>query len=151
MRWIAIGTSALVLVGCAVTGGNAPGASRASLAEATAEWVAAYNSRDGARIAGLYDRDAVLWGTVSASLRADPAGVADYFKDAPKRPDARVSISRQEDRVYGDIGVSTGTYTFTDVRDGKNVTNPARFSFVFRKRAGRWLIVDHHSSRLPAP
>jgi hypothetical protein len=28
---------------------------------------------------------------------------------------------------------------------------PARFSFVYRNRDGRWLIVDHHSSAIPAP
>ena len=121
------------------------------VAEATAAWVAAYNSRDPARITAQYDREAILWGTTSPTLRADPAAIADYFKDAGKRPDARVTVNDQHIRVVGDMAVNTGSYTFTDVRDGKSVTNPARFTFVYRIRGGRWLIADHHSSRVPAP
>jgi hypothetical protein len=36
-------------------------------------------------------------------------------------------------------------------RDGKAVVRPARFSLVYRNRGGRWLIMDHHSSVVPAP
>jgi hypothetical protein len=53
--------------------------------------------------------------------------------------------------VYGDTAIKGGTYTFTSVREGKPTTTPARYSFVYRNRDGRWLIVDHHSSALPAP
>ena len=52
-------------------------------------------------------------------------------------------------RVYGDVAINSDDYTFTDVRDGTPVTTPARFSVVFANRAGTWLIVDHHSSRVP--
>jgi hypothetical protein len=37
------------------------------------------------------------------------------------------------------------------MRDGKPATIAARFSFVYRQRDGRWMIVDHHSSAVPAP
>lgn len=119
--------------------------------EATGAWVAAYNSRDPSRITAQYDSEAVLWGTTSASIRATPPTIADYFKDAPKRPDARVAVTDQVVRVAGEMAVNTGSYTFTDVRDGKNVSTPARFTFVFQYRNGRWLIVSHHSSRVPVP
>lgn len=142
---------ALSIAGCAIPGESREGGTEADVTAATAAWVTAYNSRDPARITALYDRDAVLWGTVSSSIKKGPGGSADYFKDAGKRPDARVTLVDQVPRVYGDTAVNSGAYTFTDVRDGKNVSNPARFSFVFRKRGGRWLIVDHHSSRMPGP
>jgi uncharacterized protein (TIGR02246 family) len=119
--------------------------------EATAAWVAAYNSRDPARITAQYDAEAVLWGTTSTSIRTTPAAIADYFKDAQKRPDARVAVTEQVVRVVGEMAVSTGSYTFTDVREGKNVTTPARFTLVFQNRNGRWIIVSHHSSRVPGP
>jgi hypothetical protein len=45
----------------------------------------------------------------------------------------------------------TGSYTFSNVREGQPVTTQTRFSFAYRLRDGRWLIVDHHSSAVPAP
>ena len=141
----------LCLAGCeAHLSTRASASDAAQISAATVSWVEAYNSRDPARISALYHPEAVLWGTVSSSLKKNADGVADYFKDARKRPDARVSIVEQAPRVYGDIGINSGAYTFTDVRDGKAVTNAARFSFVFYKRDGRWMILDHHSSRMPA-
>jgi|SoiMethySBSTD1v2_1073268.scaffolds.fasta_scaffold296153_3 hypothetical protein len=38
-----------------------------------------------------------------------------------------------------------------NVREGQPVTTQARFSFTYRLRDGRWMIVDHHSSAVPAP
>jgi len=110
------------------------------VAEATSAWVAAYNSRDPARITSLYDPEAVFWGTSAKTIAANPAAVAEYFKDAGKNPKARVTLGEQHIRVYGDVAINTGYYTFG---------NPARFTFVYRNRNGKWLIVDHHSSRVP--
>ena len=61
-------------------------------------------------------------------------------------------IDAQHERVYGGIAIVSGAYTFSDIRDGV-ATNvrPSRFSFVFRRDSDRWLIVDHHSSRVPEP
>ena len=53
-------------------------------------------------------------------------------------------------RVYGDTAIVSGAYTFSDVRDGvAGNIRPTRFTFVFRRDGDRWLIVDHHSSRVP--
>src|SRR5687767_3169228 len=128
---------ALLLSGCASgartsgTSGNDP------VSAATAAWRAAYDSRDPARITAMYDSDAVLWGTTAKTVAATPAAIADYFKDAAKRPNARVTFGEQHDRLYGDVGVSTGYYTFSDVRDGQTVSRPARYTMVFRNRGGK--------------
>ena len=119
------------------------------VAAATDDWRAAYDSRDPKRITVLYATDAALWGTNLKAIAVTPAGVEEYFKDAQARPDARVVIDEQYIRVYGDLALNSGTYTFNGVRDGKPTTASARFSFAFRKQEGKWLIVDHHSSRLP--
>jgi len=117
---------------------------------ATRAWAEAYNSRDPQKIQNLYASDAVFWGTSSPILRDSPALIAEYFKSAPAQPDARVELGEFKVRVWGDTAASTGSYTFTDVRDGQVARRPARFSFVYRLRDGRWLIVDHHSSSAPA-
>ncbi len=121
------------------------------VAAATRAWADAFNSRDPARITALYAADAVFWGTTSATIRATPAEIAEYFKDSKARPDVRVALGRQHVRVFGDVAINSGDYVFTDVRDGTRVTNPSRFTFVYRKRGSQWLIVDHHSSRRPEP
>ena len=151
MRTLAMSLAAVLVASCAhVVERPGDGAARSrDVAAATAAWVAAYNTRDPARITALYDPEAVLWGTTSPTIRRGPAAVADYFKDAAKRPDARVAIADQNVRVIGDVAINSGSYSFTDFREGKNVTSPARFTFVFRYRDGRWLIADHHSSRTP--
>ena len=118
---------------------------------ATQAWAEAFNSRDPERVLALYDPEAVLWGTVSPTIRDTPAAIRDYFKVLPAQPQGRVMLGEQHIRVYGPIAINTGSYTFSNVRDGQPVTVPARFSFTYRQRDGRWMIVDHHSSRVPPP
>lgn len=140
----------VLLSSCANTGGSSSDATaKDDVAKAVAAWVAAYDSRDPARISAQYSPDAVFWGTSSKTVRTTPPQIAEYFKDAAKRPDARASIGEQHIRVYGDVAIATGYNTFSDIRDGKRTSNPARFSAVFHKRDGKWILVDHHSSRLP--
>lgn len=117
---------------------------------ATRAWAEAYNSRDPQKIQALYAPDAVFWGTSSPTLRDTPALIGEYFKNSPSQPNARVELGDFKVRVWGDTAASTGTYTFTDMRDGQTVRRPARFSFVFHQQNGRWMIVDHHSSSVPA-
>jgi hypothetical protein len=53
-------------------------------------------------------------------------------------------------QVYGKVAINTGYYTRSSRQpDGKTVRNPARFTFVYEKRDGQWVIVNHHSSALP--
>jgi uncharacterized protein (TIGR02246 family) len=119
---------------------------------ATRAWIEAMTSGDAERVVALYDPEAVLWGTRSPTLRDNPATVRDYFNGLRTVPPSyKVVLGEERIRVYGDIAINSGTYTFSEDRDGKSITRPARFSFVYRNRDGRWLIVDHHSSTVPAP
>ena len=139
--------SVALLSACATSTGVGGTGGKDQVAAATAAWRAA--SRDSARIRAMYDSDAVLWGTSAKTVAPNPPAIAEYFKDAEKRPNARVAFGEQHIRVYGDVAVNTGYYTFSDVRDGQQVSVPARFTMVFRNRDGKWLIVGHHSSRVP--
>jgi hypothetical protein len=141
--YVIVAIAALMLSACATGAGR--GADPDDIAAAAAAWRAAYDSRDPARITGMYDSDAVLWGTTAKTVAANPAAIAEYFKDAARRPNARVTFGEQHNSVYGDVGVSSGYYTFLDVRDGQAVSRPARYTMVFRDRDGKWRIVSHHS------
>ena len=137
------------LAACATTDHSPTGTAKEGVAAATQAWRAAYDSRNPERIVGQYAPDAVFWGTGSKTVRATPEAIMEYFKDAGKRPEARVEIVEQHIQIHGDIGINTGLYTFSNIREGKRVPNPARFSMVFHKRDGAWVLVQHHSSRLP--
>jgi uncharacterized protein (TIGR02246 family) len=140
-------TSLLILVATSL----ALAGPKEDVGAATQAWIDGMNSHDAERVVALYDAEAVLWGTRSSTLRDTPATVRDYFKILQTVPSSyRAVLGEQRIRIYGDIAINTGTYTFSEDRDGKSITRPARFSFVYRNRAGRWLIVDHHSSAVPA-
>lgn len=120
-------------------------------AQAVMEWVEAYNSRDAARIAALYAPQAVFWGTRMQTIATEPPQVLQYFVESARNPNLRVRIDDRHVRLAGHGGaLVAGTYTVTDVRDGQEVATPARFTFVLEQRGGKWVILHHHSSRMPA-
>lgn len=134
---------------CSTTTATSSEASMHQVAAATDEWRAAFDSREPKRISAQYAADAVLWGTTLKVIATTPSAIAEYFKDSPARPDEWVVFGEQNIRVYGDFALNSGTYTFKGVHDGQPSSTPARYSFAFRRQEGKWLIVDHHSSRLP--
>lgn len=142
---------AVALVGCQ----SLPASSDAMKSEvglATRAWAAAVNSCDANKAAALYDPEAVLWGTVAPTIISSRAGVRQYFERVcSANPPPKVTFGEQRIRVYGDTAVNSGMYTFTIFPGGQARAFPARYSFTYRKEDGQWLIVDQHSSALPAP
>jgi uncharacterized protein (TIGR02246 family) len=108
-------------------------------------------SEDPSKILSLYADDAVLWGTISTTIRPTPALIKDYFVNAYKKlPKLTVVFKDPHIRVYGKTAINSGYYTFSFVKDGEMKSLPARYSFTYVKRGKNWLIVDHHSSGMPA-
>jgi uncharacterized protein (TIGR02246 family) len=132
----------------------APAASagpKEDVAAATSTWARALGEDDPDKVLPLYSDDAVLWGTLSPTVRADRAALRDYFVTAFKvLPALKVTFGDQLIRVYGGTAVNTGYYTFSYVKDGDTKSLPARYSFTFVKSGEQWLIVDHHSSAMPS-
>ena len=119
---------------------------------AASSWARALGEDEPDKVLPLYANDAVLWGTLSPIVRAEPASLRDYFVTAFKvLPGLKVTFGDQLIRVYGTTAVNTGYYTFSYVQNGEVKTLPARYSFTYVLRGDRWLIVDHHSSTLPPP
>jgi hypothetical protein len=55
-------------------------------------------------------------------------------------------------RLFGDVAAISGAYTFADVTDGvRSNVRPARYTLLLQRVGNAWLIVDHHSSRVPQP
>src|SRR5215467_2053814 len=121
------------------------------VAAATLQWAQTLGQNDPDTVLLLYAPDAVLWGTLSPTVRADRAALRDYFVTAFKvLPGLKVTFGEQLIRVYGDTAVNTGYYTFSYVKDGETKSLPARYSFTYVKSGENWLIVDHHSSAMPS-
>ena len=112
-------------------------------------WVDAFNRKSAPDIVALYAADAVFFGTSSPLLRDSPAKVADYFASLPTLGDATITLGEHRVQLFGDVAILSGYYTRSFVQGGQLTQNPARFTFVYAKRAGRWQIVNHHSSALP--
>ena len=123
-------------------------APQGEIAGLTAAWVEAFNSGDVARLASLYDPQAVLIGTTAKQPVSGAAAISAYFRQVAGNA-ARVAPGEHLLRAYGDVAVDSGLYSFFFVREGKAVLVPARYTFVYRKHDGKWLIVEHHSSRVP--
>jgi uncharacterized protein (TIGR02246 family) len=139
----------LVLLGIAGAVWAGP---KEEVAAATAQWATMFVDDNPDRILTLYAPDAVLWGTLSPTVRQGPAALREYFVAAFKvLPGHRVSFGEQLIRVYGKTAINTGYYTFSYVKDGETKSIPARYSFVYVKADRGWLIVDHHSSAMPTP
>ena len=120
------------------------------VADATANWGRVFAENNPDTILALYAKDAVLWGTLSPTVRSDPGTIKAYFAGAfNSLPNITVKFGEQLIRVYGNMAINTGYYTFSYPKDGEAKTIAARYSLVFANDGGKWLIVDHHSSGMP--
>ena len=122
---------------------------RSDVEAATQRWITAFNAKDQDGIAALYAPDAVFQGTSSGVIRDTPALVREYFKSLATLGDQRMATGDHRVQVFGDIAINSGYYTRRGTQDGKPVEGRARFSFVYARRNGQWLIVNHHSSSVP--
>jgi uncharacterized protein (TIGR02246 family) len=122
------------------------------VAATSAKWAEVFAQNNPDTILVLYAKDSVLWGTLSPTVRSDPAAVRAYFVNAfAALPNAKVTFGEQLIRVYGNAAINTGYYTFSYVKDGETKTIPARYSFTYVKDGDAWMIADHHSSAIPPP
>ena len=113
------------------------------------EWNAALATGNPEKVADLYAPDAVLLPTLSPQIRTTRAGIVDYFTHfLPSKPQAVITqeIITVLDR---NDAINTGLYTFTLTQDGVLQQVHARYTFVYQRTNGAWLIVNHHSSLVP--
>jgi len=118
------------------------------ISELFVKWNKALQTGDPHKVVACYAPDAILLPTVSAKVRHNHEEIHDYFVHfLAKQPRGR--IVEQNIRVYDNVAINSGFYTFTLTKDGVQADVAARFTFVYRQDKDGWLIVEHHSSVLP--
>lgn len=109
------------------------------------EWNSALQTGDPRKVAELYESNAILLPTVSNRVRHNQEEIEDYFVQfLANEPVGKIDEANV--RIHEEMAINSGVYTFT-FKDG--VTVQARFTFVYRWNGERWMIVEHHSSRMP--
>jgi uncharacterized protein (TIGR02246 family) len=100
-------------------------------------------------MAMLYAEDGVLLPTVSNQARNNRPEIADYFEHFLKLSPRGAINEQYVDVLDADTAVNSGIYTFDVVKDGQPTFVVARYSFIYEKVDGKWLIKSHHSSAMP--
>jgi len=107
----------------------------------------AYLAGDYDVVAGLLAEDFFL--TNAQGLTRDKANVVALFKSG----DMKVQSLTFRDlvvRVEGTVAVVTGTSTVVETFRGEDRSGDQRFTRVYVKRGGRWLLWIYQLTRLPA-
>lgn len=124
----------------------------AEVKAAEINWCAAIGNAKGdyKQVLAFYAPDAILLPTFSPDiLHNSPEEMGAYFKHLTRLPNIKCEINKTITNIYGNVAINSGVYTFSYLDNKKSLVMPARFSFVYLKTGGRWLIVNHHSSVLP--
>ena len=147
---VAVGTFAAG-VGVAGTGGDDKRASKQQIAGLFDQWNRTLQTGDPEKVADLYASDAVLLPTVSNKVRADRAAVVDYFEHFLANKPVGKKIETHVNVLDGNSALDAGVYQFTltDPKTGEKSVVKARYTYEYEKRGGEWLIVNHHSSKMP--
>jgi hypothetical protein len=133
-------TLALALIVLSPAAARALVDQKEEVAAATLAWGQALGEDEPEKVLPFYSDDAVLWGTLSPTVRSDRSALRDYFVAAfTVLPGLKVAFGDQLIRVYGNTAVNTGYYTFSYNKDGETKSLPARYSFTYLKNGERWL------------
>ncbi|GHE24558.1 MULTISPECIES: SgcJ/EcaC family oxidoreductase [Streptomyces] len=154
---LAVATLGTVAAGVGVARGGEEDSRRAGpgereIAALFDRWNAALRSGDAERVTDLYAEDAVLLPTASPRIRTDHAAIADYFTHFLRKKPWGEKLRTEIEVLDADSAIDAGVYRFHLTDPATGVTKPvdARYTYVYEKRGGTWLIVNHHSSVLPA-
>ena len=114
------------------------------------QWIATFNAHDPDGLSLLYDQGARLLSTGGNEKPVDGREtIRVYFTPFLKRGDSVVFDHDDAVKVFANFGLETGYLDFNIYPDGKPDVWIARYTFVFEKKDGEWMIIHHHSSRVP--
>ena len=118
---------------------------------ALTEWARAIRSRNVEKVMSLYTDHAVLLGTLTDIIREGYNSISEYFENFCSRQNLDAEIASENIRLFDNIAINSGNYNFTWTVDNRKVFVRARYTFVYLKQDGKWMILEHHSSLQPQP
>lgn len=123
---------------------------KVQVTKAFSNWRDALASGKPENIVKLYAEDAMLLATLAKDPIDNQKDRAEYFTGLMKKPALKATVNQEHIRILDeDDAVVSGVYTFSFKEGDKVVEVPARYSFVLEKTEGKWMIVEHHSSKVP--
>jgi hypothetical protein len=101
-------------------------------------------------IVNLFSEDAIFWGTGSAELVEDTAGIRLYFSGL-RKPPFGLALARAQNfsimELSSDSVLISGIWEV--VPQGQNTGTPLRISMALSLQDGIWKIVQFHNSAMP--
>lgn len=112
------------------------------------DWNKALKTLDSSKVVELYADNAVLLPTLSNSVRHNHSEIQSYFESfLMKQPQG--SIDESNIRIFSDVVIHSGIYTFEFKNADSERHVKCRFTFVYGLIDGSWKILEHHSSAMP--
>jgi len=103
-------------------------------------------------VVDLYAPKAILLATLAPQPLTNRQELNQYFEKLTAYKNMKVETKKIITQIYPNFAINSGVYVFHFIdKNNKPVALEARFSFVYYKIQGHWLIINHHSSVLPAP
>lgn len=128
-------------------GANLPG--KREIAALFDDWNETLRTGGPNDMALLYAEDGILLPTVSNVVRSNRVEIADYFEHFLALHPRGVINEQHIDVLDTNTAVNSGVYTFDVIKEGEPTFVVARYSFLYEKIGGKWLIKSHHSSAMP--
>ena len=112
-------------------------------------WLNTLAMHDPLDVVHLYAPDGILLGTIAENIKVGRDEILTYFEMfVQKKPVGEIKSMYVQD--LGDAKVADGLYVFTLTDQlGTKTEVIARYTFIFKRYMGQWLIASHHSSKQP--
>ncbi len=124
---------------------------KAEVEKADMRWAKAMDSNNVNKVVDLYAKTAVLVSTVQTPPIVTRQGRIAYFnKFFHTYKNAHVTYTDNKYiQVFNGGAVSSGLYTFSGIKHGKETDVKARYTFVYRATPNGCELITHHSSEWP--
>ncbi|MDR7333177.1 nuclear transport factor 2 family protein [Roseateles asaccharophilus] len=116
------------------------------LMKALEDWQEAYNSRDPQRLRPLYAPGALITDDEYSAVPLSGESLPLYFDQMAERATARMRWRIGNVQLFGETAVRSGEYEFSEQVGGQTQARAARYSFVYQRFDGRWLIILQHTT-----